>query len=113
MPCSDEEFQANALLAMATAEDEAYKVPVWVRDLINEHSLLPQSDHWHQMFGRGVSIQGNAAYRHDGDCMLLQLVFDDMLHWEFGDMGAYQFWISPTDLKDRNWDGVKLSFECC
>lgn len=113
LPHSDEEFQANTQLAMKTAEDKAYgQVPAWVQDLINEHSLLPQTDHFHEKFGRGVSIQENAAYRHHGDHMLPQLVYDSMLHWEFGDMGAYQFWISPKDLKDRNWDGVKLSFEC-
>jgi uncharacterized protein YwqG len=64
------------------------------------------------MFGTGVSIQDNAAVEHEHDHMLLQLVYDDMMHWNFGDNGAFQFWISPENLAQRNWAGVEMTFEC-
>jgi uncharacterized protein YwqG len=64
------------------------------------------------MFGRGVDIQGNAAAENEGNLLLLQLMYDDMIGWQFGDMGAYQFWISPDDLLRGNWNGVGLTFEC-
>lgn len=44
--------------------------------------------------------------------LALQLGFDDLMFWSFGDNGDDQFWISPEDLARRNWDGVTLSFEC-
>ena len=81
-----------------------------VRTLINTQHLLPTWA-WHQMFGRGVDIQGNAAVENEGNVMLLQLVCDDMLHWQFGDTGAFQFWIPPEDLARGNWAAVRLTFE--
>src|SRR5215207_289768 len=82
-----------------------------VRSLINSQYLLP-THAWHQMFGRGVDIQGNAAYENEGNVLLLQLVYDDMMHWQFGDNGAFQFWISPDDLAGGNWAAVRVTFEC-
>jgi uncharacterized protein YwqG len=64
------------------------------------------------MFGRGVEIQSNAACANEGNVMLLQLVYDDMMHWQFGDIGAFQFWIPPDDLAKGNWDAVRVTFEC-
>jgi hypothetical protein len=105
-------FETAALLAVATADDKTYaSLPEPVRRLINDNYLLPTQG-WHQMFGRGVDIQGNAAAENEGNLLLLQLVYDDMIGWQFGDMGAYQFWISPDDLRRRNWSAVQLTFEC-
>lgn len=105
-------LETETLLALATADDRAYAtMPEELRTLINTQYLLPSSN-WHQMFGRGVDIQGNAAIENEGNVMLLQLVYDDMLHWDFGDMGAYQFWIPPDDLAKGNWAAVRLTFEC-
>lgn len=110
-PKSLDRLETETLLALATADDRAYAtMPEELRTLINTQYLLPSS-HWHQMFGRGVDIQGNAAIENDGNVMLLQLVYDDMLHWRFGDMGAYQFWIPPDDLAKGNWAAVKVTFE--
>ena len=107
-----DQLETETLLALATADERAYAtIPEELRALINTQYLLPSS-HWHQMFGRGVDIQGNAAIENEGNVMLLQLVYDDMLHWNFGDMGAYQFWIPPDDLARGNWAAVRLTFEC-
>ena len=110
-PHSLADLETETLLALATAEDRAYAgLPEGIRSLINRQYLLPTQT-WHQMFGRGVEIQGNAAAENEGNVMLLQLVYDDMLHWRFGDMGAYQFWIPPEDLARGNWSAVRISFE--
>lgn len=41
--------------------------------------------------------------------MLLQLVYDEMMHRKFGDIGAYQFWIPPDDLAQGNWAAMRLT----
>jgi uncharacterized protein YwqG len=43
--------------------------------------------------------------------LLLQLVYDDLMEWFFGDVGAFQFWISPDDLKRQRWSRVQVTFE--
>jgi hypothetical protein len=107
-----DDLATETLLVMATGDDAAFSaMPAPIRDLINVRYRLP-SQGWHQMFGLGVDIQGNAAVENEGNHLLLQLMYDDMIAWRFGDMGAFQFWISPKDLASRNWSGVKLTFEC-
>ena len=113
MPGGLDGFETATLLAlMTTADEKAHAaLPQAVRALINEQYLLPTGT-WHQMFGKGVEIQGNAAAENEGNHMLLQLVYDDMVDWQFGDMGAFQFWIAPEDLRRRNWGAVRVTFEC-
>jgi hypothetical protein len=106
-----DDLETETLLALATADDRAYAtLPEAVRTLINTRYLLAAGG-WHQMFGTGVDIQGNAAVENEGNVMLLQLVHDDMLHWQFGDMGAFQFWIPPEDLARGNWAAARVTFE--
>jgi hypothetical protein len=110
-PHSLDDVETETLLALATADDRAYAMlPEPVRTLIDTQYLLPTGS-WHQMFGRGVDIQGNAVWENEGNVLLLQLVYDDMMHWRFGDMGAFQFWIPPDDLAAGNWAAVRLTFE--
>jgi Domain of unknown function (DUF1963) len=113
VPHRREELETSTLLAMASADERGYAaLPEPVRTLINLNYLLP-SGGWHQMFGRGIEIQGNScAMREEGYIMLLQLTYDDLMHWSFGDNGCYQFWISPADLAQRNWAGAKMTLEC-
>jgi hypothetical protein len=111
-PHSVDDLVTETLLAMATGDLAAFNaMPPAIRDQINTKYRLPTGA-WHQMFGFGVDIQSNAAAENEGNHLLLQLVYDDMVAWRFGDMGAFQFWISPKDLAARNWNGVKLTFEC-
>ncbi len=106
-----DQLETETLLALTTADDRAYAtMPEALRTLINTKYLLP-SEYWHQMFGWGVDIQG-AVWDYADHVLLLQLVYDDMMHWDFGDIGAYQFWITPNDLLLGNWDAVKVTFEC-
>jgi len=83
---------------MASADARGYAaLPEPVRTLINRNCL--PTGRWHQMFGRGIEIQGDScAMREEGYIMLLQLTYDDLMQWSFGDNGVYQFWISPADL---------------
>ena len=109
---SVDDITTDTLLTMATGDRAAYNaMPPPIRDLINSRYRLPTQS-WHQMLGLGVDIQGNASAQNEGNHLLLQLVYDDMIQWRFGDMGAYQFWISPADLAARNWGGARLTFEC-
>ena len=105
------DVETVSLLALATADDRTHaEMPEAVQRVINERYLLPTNT-WHQMFGRGVDIQ-DVAYEQEGNLMLLQLVYDDMIGWQFGDMGAYKFWIPPAALERRDWGAVRLTFEC-
>lgn len=108
-----EYLETDTLRTLATADSRGYAtLPEQVRTLINRDYLLPPG-RWHQMFGWGEEIQGNSsAMREEGYIMLLQLTHDDMMYWDFGDNGVYQFWISPDDLAQRNWNAVKMTFEC-
>ena len=112
VPHRREELENLTLVTMASADAQGYAaLPEPVRTLINREYLLATGG-WHQMFGRGIEIQGNSsAMREEGYIMLLQLTHDDLMHWDFGDNGVYQFWISPADLDKRNWATVKMTFE--
>jgi hypothetical protein len=114
VPRDWQELATETLKTMATADDHIFaKLPEPIRNLINDKYLLSCGAYWHQMFGRPVSIQDRAAAMfEEGNILLLQLVFDDMMHWSFGDNGAFCFFISPDDLAGRNWGGVRLTFEC-
>ena len=51
------------------------------------------------MFGRGIEIQGDSsAMREEGYIMLLQLTYDDLMHWGFGDNGV----LSILDITGRS-----------
>lgn len=108
-----EDLETATLRAMLTGPDQAYAaLPDSVRDMVNRDYLLP-SGVWHQMFGVGEEIQGNScAMREEGYIMLLQLTYDDLMHWSFGDNGVYQFWIAPDALRRQDWSAVKMTFEC-
>ena len=112
MPHSFEAMEALTLRTLVAADDDAYAtLPEDARRVINEGYLLP-IDSCHQMFGVPADIQGNSEIEEDGNRLLLQLAYDDVMFWSFGDNGVYQFWIKRDDLVARNWDAVKLTFEC-
>ncbi|ODA67356.1 hypothetical protein A7A08_01387 [Methyloligella halotolerans] len=113
IPYRIDDLATESLLAMTTGDEMAFSaMPPAILDLINRDYRLPTQG-WHQVLGLGLNIQGNAAAENDSKHMLLQLVYDDMMGWRFGDLGAFQFWISPRDLEAGNWDGATLSFESC
>jgi hypothetical protein len=63
----------------------------------------------HQMLGQPLLIQ-DPEYAAD-HLLLLQLVYDPAMSWLFGDVGAYQFWITEQDLRAGRFDQAKLTFE--
>jgi hypothetical protein len=73
------------------------------------YRLTTQSPH--QMFGL-AGVKQSALYDHIEDLLLLQLSYDDMNEWKFGDMGLWHFWIEPRDAAASRWDQAKLTFEC-
>jgi hypothetical protein len=84
-------------------------LPDPVLNAINASRLPWQGTH--QMFGLGTCIQ-YCLYDHLSDLLLLQLAYDSLAEMKFGDVGVYQFWISPEDAAARRWDRVELTFEC-
>jgi hypothetical protein len=111
VPNAVKNLDTAALRTLAHAENPAAwkALPAPVRELLDRDYRLPTND-WHQMFGRSVEIQ-DAAEMHRDDHLLLQLVYDDLMEWFFGDVGAFQFWISPDDLKRQRWSRVQVTFE--
>ncbi|MGS4884292.1 DUF1963 domain-containing protein [Roseibium sp. MB-4] len=94
----------------ASSDDVFRLLPKTIQSELSENRRLP-AGYWHQMFGAGFDIQGNASFEHANDHMLLQLCYDDIMGWRFGDVGVFQFWISPKNLKKRRWDKVSVTFE--
>ena len=66
VPSRREELETSPLVTMASADARGYAaLPEPVRTLIDRDYLLPIGG-WHQMFGRGIEIQGNSsAMRED------------------------------------------------
>ncbi|BCW90113.1 hypothetical protein sos41_32810 [Alphaproteobacteria bacterium SO-S41] len=111
-PHSPEDIATSTMLAMMTGDETAFAaLPVPYRDYINTRYRLTSSG-WHQIFGLGVDIQGSAISENVDNHLLLQLMYDDMVAWRFGDMGAFQFWITPEALAARDWNAASLTFEC-
>ena len=110
-PNAAKDLETEALRVLARAHDPAAwtALPAPVRELLDQDYQLPVSS-WHQMFGRGVDIQG-AVEEHRDDYLLLQLVYDDLMEWLFGDVGAFQFWISADALRRREWSRASVTFE--
>ena len=103
--------ETTTLLTLASADEHAYAtLPERVRNFINQNCLLPPNV-WHQMFGYPLNVQ-TAADDNSDKHLLLQLTYDDLMFWEFGDNGVYQFWITPEDLKKQHWAAVNMTFEC-
>jgi uncharacterized protein YwqG len=103
--------ETTTLLTLASADEHAYAtLPERARNFINQNCLLPPNV-WHQMFGYPLNVQ-TAADDNADKHLLLQLTYDDLMFWDFGDNGVYQFWISPEDLENQNWAAVNMTFEC-
>lgn len=88
----------------------AAAIPDALLALINRDDRLPTSYN-HQMFGLGGCPQ-NAVFDHLCDHLLLQIAYDELPEFGFGDVGLWQFWIAPEDLAAGRWDKVQLTFEC-
>jgi len=112
LPHSLDDLSTATLIELATGEERAYAtLPPRIQHLINEKYLLPVGQA-HQMFGEAIDIQGGAAEQAETNYLLLRLNHDDMMHWGFGDDGAYHFFISPDDLAKGNWESARMTFEC-
>lgn len=110
MPQRLEDLETPMLIAMAAADAGWAALPAHVRELIDGPYRIA-GESWHQMFGVGLDIQGQASDMHDaGYVMLLQLTYDDLMHWSFGDVGCCQLWIKPRDLAARNWSAVRTTW---
>lgn len=111
VPRSTDELANLCIRRMITGDDAALDaLPEAMLAFINErYRLTSQSPH--QMFGLAGVKQAN-LYDHLDDLLLLQLGYDDLNEWCFGDMGLWHFWIGPEDAAAGRWDKATLTFEC-
>ncbi|MBX7459311.1 DUF1963 domain-containing protein [Qipengyuania sp. 1NDH17] len=106
-----EDLRSASIRRMMTGNHAAVSaLPDEVLAYLNGGYRRP-SQAMHQMFGVGASPQ-DGIYAHMSDHLLLQITYDDLPEFRFGDMGVYHFWISPDDLAAGNWHKAELTFEC-
>jgi uncharacterized protein YwqG len=106
-----EELQKNATKAMArNPVGPLSKQPQGAQSALDAMNRQPLKES-HQMFGAGMIVQDDAAIDHADWVMLLQLSYDREMLWRFGDVGVFQFWIRPEDLKAHRWNKVEVTFE--
>lgn len=111
LPRSWRNYATDAIKLMAAGPDEAYaRLPQAWRDLINSRYRLP-AEYAHLMFGIGENIQDNEMFEKPDMRMVLQLTFDDMMYWSFGDNGAYQFWMPVNALRTADVSQARVTFE--
>jgi hypothetical protein len=106
-PAGLERLEAETLYGMIVGDAQTFaKLPAAI---VN---WLPEAEHsrdgFHQMFGEPMWTQTGFLRQSDLKDMhlLFQLVTDDMLAVDFGEAGAFQFFISPQDLAARSWARV-------
>jgi hypothetical protein len=110
VPMTIKELRAICIRRMITGDAAAVAaLPDDLLAWLNARDRLATGNQ-HQMFGVGGSQQG-AMYEHLSDHLLLQLGFDEIAELGFGDMGIWQFWLSPEDFEARRWDKAVLTFE--
>ena len=110
VPHSTDDLADICIRRMMTGDKRAFEaLPDPMLTYINaNYRLTSQSPH--QMFGL-AGVKQAALYEHLDDLLLLQLGYDDMNEWRFGDMGLWHFWISVPDAAARRWDKARLTFE--
>lgn len=110
VPADPLELATASLRAALRGPDHALAaIPAELRAAIDSDWRQPVAVH-HQMFGQGTNLQG-AARDHVDYVMLLQLAGDDVIDWNFGQTGLYQFWLAPRDASLGRWDRARLTFE--
>jgi len=104
--CGLERHMRGVLAELAFGDGRhANKLPETIREHWNEN---PNSSRGaHVFLGVGDSVQELPENLKD-HIPLLHLNTDTLLGLKWGDMGVIQFWISEIDLKNSQWEDVKL-----
>lgn len=66
----------------------------------------------HRMGGYHDGAQSDAVIGPAKELLLFQIASDDAMHWCWGDIGAYYFWICPKHLVAGDFSGVRVGLEC-
>lgn len=88
--------------------------------LIPDYALAEYEPHWrrlcsnrpHRLGGYHDGLQSDATVGPASELLLFQIASDDAMHWCWGDVGAYYFWIRPGHLAARDFSGVQMHLEC-
>jgi len=65
----------------------------------------------HTMLGASKDIQGTPQRFKDTHILLMQFDSDPGMGWMWGDEGVLQYWITPQDLKARQFDKVTVTMD--
>lgn len=91
-----------SLRAMVSGPPDVFAaMPQDVLARINRDYRLTPVERQHRMFGPGDA---------PGEVLLLQLAYDDMMEWCWGETGAWRFTIPEEDAAAGNWSAARLSF---
>lgn len=91
-----------SLRAMMSGPPDVFAaMPDDVLARINRDYRLTPVERQHRMFGPGDA---------PGEILLLQLAYDDMMEWCWGETGAWRFTIPEDAAAAGNWSAARLSF---
>lgn len=76
------------------------------------HSRRLSETRPHRMGGYHDGVQSDATIGPTEHVLLFQLASDEAMHWCWGDVGAYYFYISPADLRRGDFDRASIVLEC-
>lgn len=112
LPRSWRDYAGDAVRLMACGPEEGFsRLPKPLRNVIFQSYRLPIRSS-HLMFGIGDNVQDNPNFEIPEQRLVLQLTFDDMVDWSFGDNGVHQFWMPVTALKAGDFSKAEATFEC-
>jgi uncharacterized protein YwqG len=97
-----------------SAETANLVSPRWVDWLRYRHVWRPgngKTHAIHKMDQVPAMIQTAHEIYWGTHFLLLELAYDMGQDWRFGDVGVFQYWITPADLRERRFDQVKVTFE--
>ncbi|MEL6337663.1 MAG: DUF1963 domain-containing protein, partial [Pseudomonadota bacterium] len=94
----------------SAADRTAALVPEGERARLAAEYRSPAQAH-HRMLGQPVQIQ-NEFYGHHDKMLLLQLHYDALMCFYFGDVGQVSFLIAPEDLAEGRFDRVAMTTAC-
>ncbi|MEO1774373.1 MAG: DUF1963 domain-containing protein [Pseudomonadota bacterium] len=109
--CNPRDYASFTVREFVVGDDRtAALVPEGERARLAAEYRSPAQAH-HRMLGQPVQIQ-DEFYGHDDKTLLLQLHYDALMCFYFGDVGQVSFLIAPEDLAEGRFDRVAMTTAC-
>ena len=98
---------AHSAEAAAIIDEKTLEFVRWKHSLLRDrHGIL-----CHSMLGAAKNIQSAPERMKKSHILLMQFDSDYGMDWMWGDLGVLQYWITPEDLKKRQFDKVVVTME--